>query len=180
MAAPDGKGIVPVVDIIEIYVDWEAGRSKGELAMSLAGDRETVMKSLAPAELSGIILGGPPRSEDAGAKMIKSWFPERADGRLRQFTWDRFDKLRDYISSLFGAVTDRRRRVWAVVMVLLAFRHMFASSQGPGRRPGRWPGWSARAAVPSRRTHSGRGELRLPGRGVTSDAWNTVSEPPPT
>ncbi|MGN5377057.1 hypothetical protein ACQ4WX_03555 [Streptomyces lasalocidi] len=52
-----------MVDIIDIYVHWQAGRSKSEPAVSL-GDRKSVRESLAPAELSGITLGGPPMSED--------------------------------------------------------------------------------------------------------------------
>ncbi|MGV4989024.1 IS21 family transposase [Streptomyces sp. NRAIS4] len=94
-----------MVDIIEIYVHWYAGRSKSELATSLGVDRKTVRKYLAPAELSGITPGGPPMSEDDWAKLIKSWFPELADRRLRQITWDQFDEHRDYISSLLGTVT---------------------------------------------------------------------------
>lgn len=37
-----------MVDIIEIYVHWYAGRSKSELAASLGVDRKTVRKYLAP------------------------------------------------------------------------------------------------------------------------------------
>lgn len=94
-----------MVDIIEIYVHWYAGRSKAQLATSLGVDRKTVRKYLAPAELSGITPGGPPMSEDDWAKLIKSWFPELADRRLRQLTWPAFDQHRDYIKSLLGQVT---------------------------------------------------------------------------
>ncbi|MER5757488.1 hypothetical protein [Streptomyces sp. NPDC002088] len=52
-----------VVDIVEIYVHWYAGRSKSQLATSLGMDRKTIRKYLAPAEAAGMTPGGPPMSE---------------------------------------------------------------------------------------------------------------------
>lgn len=52
-----------MVDIIEIYVHWYAGRSKSQLGASLGVDRKTVRKYLALAEAAGITPGGPPMSE---------------------------------------------------------------------------------------------------------------------
>lgn len=43
-----------MVDIIEIYVHWYAGRSKSQVGASLGVDRKTVRKYLAPAEAAGI------------------------------------------------------------------------------------------------------------------------------
>ncbi|MFF8415370.1 hypothetical protein [Streptomyces omiyaensis] len=94
-----------VVDITEIYVHWYAGRSKSELATSLGVDRKTIRKYLEPAEASGITPGGPPMREADWAKLIKSWFPELADRRLRQITWPEIDQHRDYIKNLLGTVT---------------------------------------------------------------------------
>lgn len=51
-----------MVDIVEIYVHWYAGRSKGQVSASLGVDRKTVRKYLAPAEAAGITPGGPPMS----------------------------------------------------------------------------------------------------------------------
>ena len=51
-----------VVDIVEIYVHWYAGRSKGQVSASLGVDQKTVRKYLAPAEAAGITPGGPPMS----------------------------------------------------------------------------------------------------------------------
>ena len=67
-----------MVDIVEIYVHWYAGRSKNQLAASLGVDRKTIRKYLAPAEASGIAPGGPPMSEADWGKLIKGWFPELA------------------------------------------------------------------------------------------------------
>ncbi|MFE4518270.1 IS21 family transposase, partial [Kitasatospora sp. NPDC056783] len=94
-----------MVDIIEIYVHWYAGRSKSQLGASLGVDRKTVRKYLAPAEAAGITPGGPPMSEADWAKLIKSWFPDLADRRLNQLTWPELDQHRDYIKSLLGTVT---------------------------------------------------------------------------
>ncbi|GAA3772026.1 hypothetical protein ACFS5L_18840 [Streptomyces phyllanthi] len=42
-----------MVDIVEIYVHWYAGRSKSRLATSLGVDRKTIRKYLALAEAAG-------------------------------------------------------------------------------------------------------------------------------
>jgi hypothetical protein len=46
-----------MVDLIEIYVHWFAGRSKSEIAASLGVDRGTLRKYVAPAEAAGIRPG---------------------------------------------------------------------------------------------------------------------------
>ncbi|MFE4924734.1 IS21 family transposase [Streptomyces sp. NPDC056661] len=94
-----------MVDITEIYVHWYAGRSKSELAASLGVDRKTIRKYLMPAEASGITPGGPPMSEADWAGLIKGWFPEVNNSRLRQITWPDIDQHRDYIESMLGTVT---------------------------------------------------------------------------
>jgi transposase len=94
-----------VVDVTEIYVHWYAGRSKSELAASLGVDRKTIRKYLAPAEAAGMSPGGPAMTEQDWAGLIKGWFPELADRRLRRVTWPEIDKHGDYIKSLLGTVT---------------------------------------------------------------------------
>ncbi|MFF4582719.1 hypothetical protein ACFY15_30715 [Streptomyces sp. NPDC001373] len=84
------------VDITEIYVHWYAAPS--ELAASLGVDRKTIRKYPEPAEASGITPGGPPMREADWAKLIKSWFPELTDRRLRQITRPEIDQHRDYIN----------------------------------------------------------------------------------
>ncbi|MFB7055370.1 hypothetical protein ACFCXT_19885 [Streptomyces vinaceus] len=61
-----------MVDMIEICVDWYAGRSKSRLATLLGLDRKTVRKYLVPAETAGITPGGPPMSEADWGKLIRS------------------------------------------------------------------------------------------------------------
>jgi len=42
-----------MVDLIEIYVHWYAGRSQVQIAQSLGVDRKTVRKYLAPVAAAG-------------------------------------------------------------------------------------------------------------------------------
>ncbi|MFJ1709803.1 hypothetical protein [Kitasatospora sp. NPDC088346] len=94
-----------MVDIVEIYVQWYAGRSKNQLAASSGVDRKTIRKYLAPAEASGIAPGGPPMSEADWGKLIKSWFPELARRRLNQVTWAEIEPHRDLVKGLLETTT---------------------------------------------------------------------------
>ena len=76
-----------MIDITEILIHWYAGRSQYELADSLGVDRKTIRKYLAPAVAAGMIPGGPPVSEADWAVLVRSWFPQLTDTRLRQVTW---------------------------------------------------------------------------------------------
>jgi predicted transcriptional regulator len=77
-----------VIDVAEILVHWDAGRSLSEMAGSLGVDRKTLLKYVAPAVAAGIVAGaGPSRSEQEWAELVREWFPELADTRLRQVTW---------------------------------------------------------------------------------------------
>jgi transposase len=86
-----------VIDIVEILVHWYAGRSQHELAASLAVDRKTIRKYTAPAIAAGVVPGGPARSRDEWAVLVRGWFPELVDTRLRQVTWPGIEVHRDYV-----------------------------------------------------------------------------------
>jgi transposase len=86
-----------VIDVTEILVHWHAGRSKSEMAESLGVDRKTLRKYIAPAEAAGIVPGGPAKSGEEWAGLVRGWFPELADTRLRQVTWPAIGGHRDYI-----------------------------------------------------------------------------------
>jgi len=75
-----------VIDIVEILVHWHAGRSKNEIAASLGVDRKTIRKYVAPAEVAGLVPGGPAPAEADWTGRVRGWFPELADTRLRQVT----------------------------------------------------------------------------------------------
>ncbi len=92
-----------VIDIVEILMHWYAGRSQHELAASLAVDRKTIRKYTAPAIAAGIAPGGPVRSRDEWAGLVRGWFPELVDTRLRQVTWPGIEVHRDYIAEQLKA-----------------------------------------------------------------------------
>lgn len=92
-----------MVDLIEIYVHWFAGRSKSEIAASLGVDRGTLRKYLAPAETAGITPGGPPMLVEADwRRLVAEWFPQVVDTTLRATTWPEIAGHRDYIVAQLG------------------------------------------------------------------------------
>jgi transposase len=86
-----------VIDITEILVHWYAGRSQHELAASLGVDRKTIRRYTAPAIAAGMTPGGPPRSQAQWVQLVRGWFPELVDTRLRQVTWPAIEVHRDYV-----------------------------------------------------------------------------------
>lgn len=76
-----------MIDITEILVHWYAGRSQHELAASLGVDRKTIRRYTAPAIAAGVKPGGVARSQLEWAELVRGWFPELVDTRLRQVTW---------------------------------------------------------------------------------------------
>jgi transposase len=87
-----------MVDLIEIYVHWFAGRSKSEIAASLGVDRGTLRKYLAPAEAAAITPGGPPVLVEADwRRLVAQWFPQVVDTTVRATTWPEIAEHRDYI-----------------------------------------------------------------------------------
>jgi hypothetical protein len=75
-----------VVDMTEILVHWDAGRSQSEIATSLGLDRKTVKKYLTPAIDAGLEPGSG-RSQAEWAEPVRGWFPWLADTAVRQVTW---------------------------------------------------------------------------------------------
>jgi len=76
-----GRRSFDVVDLTELFVHWEAGRSQVQIGESLGLDRKTVRKYLAPAVADGLVPGGPPVGEAVWAQRIAGWFPEVSNGR---------------------------------------------------------------------------------------------------
>src|ERR1700758_4711583 len=92
-----------VIDVTEILVHWHAGRSLNEMAGSLGVDRKTLRKYVTPAVAAGIVPGGPAKSEDEWHELVRGWFPELADTRLRQVTWPAIEPHHDYIRAQLKA-----------------------------------------------------------------------------
>lgn len=75
-----------MVDVTEILVHWHAGRSFSEIATSLRVDPKTVKKYTAPAIAAGIVPGGAAQPLAEWEALVRSWFPQITDTRLRQTT----------------------------------------------------------------------------------------------
>lgn len=65
------------MDLVELFMHWDAGCSKSELAVSLGMDRKTVYRYLAPAEAEGLTPGLTAREWQ---DMVAGWFPTIVDG----------------------------------------------------------------------------------------------------
>jgi hypothetical protein len=53
----------------------------------LGVDRKTIRKYIAPAVAGGHRPRGPAKAEAEWRELVREWFPELADTRLRQVTW---------------------------------------------------------------------------------------------
>jgi transposase len=98
MEAPMARRTFHVIDIVEILLHWDAGRSQHELAASLGVDRKTIRKYTAPAVAAGLLPGRALRSREQWAELVRGWFPGLADTRLRQVTWPVIEVHRDYVA----------------------------------------------------------------------------------
>jgi transposase len=92
-----------VVDIAEILTHWHAGRSISEMSVSLGVDRKTIRKYLAPAIAAGLVPGGAPMTGGDWQELVRRWFPQLVDTRLRQVTWPEIDKHADYVKTQLAA-----------------------------------------------------------------------------
>jgi transposase len=123
-----------VVDIIEILAHWQAGRNNSEIAQSLGVDRKTVRKYVVAAEAAGMVPGGPAVPEERWAELVRRWFPELADTRLRQVTWPAIEPHHDYIREQMKAgvtvttVHQRLRDEHGLAVSIASFRRYVAAN----------------------------------------------------
>jgi transposase len=94
-----------VIDVVELFQHWHAGRRIGELSSSLGMDPKTVRKYLKPATEAGLVPGGPPLSVEQWAARAESWFPELVDRSRRQTTWPEIAPHHKRIEDWIGVVT---------------------------------------------------------------------------
>ncbi len=81
-----------VIDLIELYEHWWAGRSQVEISASLGIDRKTIRKYLAPVVEAGLVPGQVPGGRAQMTRvewreLAEGWFPQVVDAGLRQYTW---------------------------------------------------------------------------------------------
>jgi transposase len=141
-----------VIDVAEILVHWHAGRSLNEMSQSLGVDRKTLRKYVAPAVAAGIEPGGPAKSEGEWHELVREWFPELADTRLRQVTWPAIAEHHDYIveqlkarvrmSTIHQRLTDERGLAASVA----SFRRYVAANVPEEARRQQVTVWNPRPA----------------------------------
>jgi len=179
-AAATARRSFYVIDITEILVHWYAGRLQHELAASLGVDRKTIRKYVAPALAAGIAPGGPARSQEQWAGLVRDWFPELVDTRLRQVTWPGIEVHRDYVSAQLQAgvtaatIHQRLRDEHGLDASVASFRRGVRANEpargdppGAGAGAGRDPAAGARGAgddlvPPVTRRRGGRVARRHP------------------
>jgi transposase len=93
-----------MIDLIEIYNYWYAGRPIVDVARSLGVDAKTVRKYVRVAEDAGVVPGGPAMSEQGWRSKVREWFPDRYDTRLRQPSWESIAEHHVTIERLLGVV----------------------------------------------------------------------------
>jgi transposase len=117
-----------VIDIVELYQHWHAGRRIGELSSSLGVDPKTIRKYTAPAVAAGIVPGGPPLSAQEWSTLAEGWFPGAADRSRRQSSWADIEPHRGRIEGWLGEVTV------STIHQRLRDDHGLAASQSSLRR----------------------------------------------
>jgi transposase len=141
-----------VIDVTEILVHWHAGRSLNEMSQSLGVDRKTIRKYVAPAIAAGIAAGGPAKSEGEWAGLVRGWFPELADTRLRQVTWPAIAVHHDYIVAQVKAgvrmstIWQRLRDEHGLAASVASFRRYVAANIPEEARRAQVVVWSPRQA----------------------------------
>ncbi len=93
-----------VLDVVEIYQHWDAGRPKAVIADSLGVDVKTVRKYVRLAEHAGISPGvGYGRDEWSG--LVRTWCPELVDARQRSNTYALIAPYKERIETMLGTNT---------------------------------------------------------------------------
>jgi Mu transposase, C-terminal domain/Integrase core domain len=154
-----------VIDVAEILMHWHAGRSKNEMSQSLGVDRKTLRKYIAPAEAAGIVPGGPAKSEAEWHELVREWFPELADTRLRQVTWPAIAEHHDYITEQLKArvrmstIHQRLRDERGLAASVASFRRYVAANIPEEARRSQVTVWNPRPAEAGEQAQIDYGQL---------------------
>jgi transposase len=154
-----------VIDVTEILVHWHAGRSLNEMSGSLGVDRKTIRKYVAPAVAAGIVPGGPAKNEQEWADLVRGWFPELADTRLRQVTWPAIGEHHDYILAQVKAgvrmstIWQRLRDEQGLAASVASFRRYVAANIPEEARRAQVTVWNPRPAEAGEQAQIDYGQL---------------------
>ncbi len=154
-----------MIDVTEILVHWHAGRSLNEMSGSLGVDRKTIRKYVAPAIAAGITPGGPARGEGEWAELVREWFPELADTRLRQVTWPAIGGHHDYIAEQLKAgvrmstIHQRLRDEHGLAASVASLRRYVAANVPEEARRSQVTVWSPRLAEAGEQAQIDYGQL---------------------
>ena len=154
-----------MIDVTEILVHWHAGRSLNEMSGSLGVDRKTIRKYVAPAIAAGITPGGPARGEAEWQELIREWFPELADTRLRQVTWPAIGGHHDYIVGQMKAgvrmstIHQRLRDEHGLAASVASLRRYVAANVPEEARRSQVTVWSPRPAEAGEQAQIDYGQL---------------------
>jgi len=94
-----------VIDVVEVLQHWHAGRAKSVVASSLGIDPKTVRKYVAKAEAAGMVPGGTALSRAEWSELVRGWFPELIDARVRSLTHPLIDVHRERIAEMLATNT---------------------------------------------------------------------------
>jgi len=155
-----------VIDVTEILVHWHAGRSLNEMSGSLGVDRKTIRKYVAPAVAAGIVPGsGPAKREGEWQDLVREWFPELADTRLRQVTWPAIGEHHEYIAEQLKAgvrmstIHQRLRDERGLAASVASFRRYVAASIPEEARRSQVTVWNPRQAEAGEQAQIDYGQL---------------------
>jgi transposase len=144
-----------VIDVTEILVHWHAGRSLNEMSGSLGVDRKTIRKYVAPAVAAGIEpMKGPSRSEAEWHELVREWFPELSDVRLRQVTWPAIAVHHEYVTAQLKAgvrmstIHQRLCDEHGLAASVASFRRYVAANVPEEARRAQVTVWNPRPAEP--------------------------------
>jgi transposase len=141
-----------VIDVTEILVHWHAGRSLNEMSQSLGVDRKTIRKYVTPAVAAGIAPGGPAKGEAEWHGLVREWFPELSDTRLRQVTWPAIAVHHEYIAEQLKAgvrmstIWQRLRDERGLAASVASFRRYVAANVPEEARRSQVTVWNPRPA----------------------------------
>ncbi len=130
-----------VADVVGMLQHWYAGRSLREISASLDVDRKTLRKYIGPAAAAGIAPGGRAKSREEWAELVRGWFPELADTRLRHVTWPAIGVHHEFIAVKLEAgvgvpaIWQRLRRERGLAVSVASLRRYVAANvpEGSGR-----------------------------------------------